>query len=97
MPGLAHVSCEIPNLRCNMDCERPEFPRQLLAGDIDERVSLEQPAQTGGEHRDQDNRKVPYTCAGAETRPGGEEAPYSIRLVSGLVTLISVTTLRLRL
>ena len=68
MPGLAHVSCEIPNLRCNMDCERPEFPRQLLAGDIDERVSLEQPAQTGGEHRDQDNRKVPYTCAGAETR-----------------------------
>ena len=71
--GPAHVSCEIPNLRCNMDCERPEFPRQLLAGDIDEPVSLEQLAQTGGEHRYQDNRKVPYTCAGAETRRGGEE------------------------
>ena len=24
-----HMSCKILNLRCNMDCERPEFPRQV--------------------------------------------------------------------
>ena len=61
---------------CNMDCEH-EFPRQLLARDIDERVALEQP-----ERRDQDNRKVPYTCAGAETRPE-ERRPHALGWCQG--------------
>ena len=68
--GPAHVSCEIPNLRCNMDCERPEFPRQLLAGDIDERVSLEQRRQAES-IRIRTTGK--YRTLVREQRPGEEE------------------------